>query len=327
MTPRLWPAVTLVIAACTGTAGPPERVSVPPGATFGAVTDSLVAHRLVQSRLAFKLLARMRGVDRSVRSGVYEFPRDASAFTILRTLSAGKVVAARLTVPEGLTARQIAALAAEHLSFPADSLLAAVRDPALADSVGLPHGSLEGFLRPETYIVPVDITARQLVRLMAEGFRKSWEPGWTARLDSMRLSETQLVTLASIVEGEARLDTERETIAAVYLNRMRLGIPLQADPTVQYAIELATGRKKVRLYQKDYGIASPYNTYLNPGLPPGPVNSPGRRSIEAALYPAIVPYLYFVASPDGHHAFARSYEEHLRNVARSRRAWAAEGNR
>jgi peptidoglycan lytic transglycosylase G len=128
----------------------------------------------------------------------------------------------------------------------------------------------------------------------------------------------QLITFASIVEGEARADDERETIAGVYHNRLRIGMALQADPTIQYAIFLATGRRKSRLFEKDYQFASPYNTYLHPGLPPGPVNSPSRRSIEASLYPAQVPYLYFVAGPDGHHLFARTYGEHLRNIAKIR---------
>ena len=154
---------------------------------------------------------------------------------------------------------------------------------------------------------------------MAEGFKAAWEPAWDARLDSLEMSRLQLVTLASIVEGEARADDERETIAGVYRNRLRIGMALQADPTVQYAIALTTGLAQTRLYEKDYQFHSPYNTYLNPGLPPGPVNSPSRRSIEASLYPAKVPYLYFVAGPDGRHIFSRTYSEHLRNVAEVRR--------
>jgi len=154
---------------------------------------------------------------------------------------------------------------------------------------------------------------------MVQNFQAAWQPGWTARLDTLNLSRNELLALASIVEGEARADDERETIAGVYRNRLRIRMALQADPTVQYAILLANGLRKPRLYQKDYLLSSPYNTYLHPGLPPGPVNSPGRRSIEAALYPADVRYLYFVAGPDGRHVFSRTYDEHLRNVAKMRR--------
>jgi UPF0755 protein len=160
----------------------------------------------------------------------------------------------------------------------------------------------------------------ELIRVMAEGFKNQWEPEWTSRLDTLRMTELQVVTLASIVEGEARADDEREVIAGVYYNRLRIGMALQADPTVQYAIALKTGSRKPRLYQKDYHFPSPYNTYLHIGLPPGPVNSPGRRSIEATLYPARVPYLYFVAGPDGRHMFSRTYDDHLRAVARARKA-------
>jgi UPF0755 protein len=298
-----------------------ERVTLPPGSTFNAVTDSLVAHGVVSSRLVFKLLARVRGVDRSVHAGVYEFAPHLSAWRVLGVLAAGKTAAVRFTVPEGLTILDVAALAAERLKVPEDSVLAAARDGRAASALlGFRVNSFEGFLRPETYALPLGMPAEELVRLMAQGFTAAWQPAWTARLDSLGMSELQLVTLASIVEGEARVDEERETIAGVYRNRLRIGMALQADPTVQYAIALATGRRKPRLYVKDYQFPSPYNTYLHPGLPPGPVNSPSRRSLEAALHPAKVPFLYFVAGPDGRHLFARTYAEHLSNVARSRRA-------
>jgi UPF0755 protein len=154
---------------------------------------------------------------------------------------------------------------------------------------------------------------------MADGFNASWKPEWNARLEALGWTRLEAVTFASIVEGEARADDERETIAGVYHNRLRIGMALQADPTVQYAIFLATGRRRPRLFTRDYQFRSPYNTYLHPGLPPGPVNSPSRRSIEASLYPAQVQYLYFVAGPDGRHVFSRTYNEHLRAIAKVRR--------
>jgi UPF0755 protein len=160
---------------------------------------------------------------------------------------------------------------------------------------------------------------------MARGFLAAWKPEWDARLASLGWSRAQAVTFASIVEGEARADDERETIAGVYHNRLRIGMALQADPTVQYAIFLATGKRKPRLFTRDYQFRSPYNTYLHPGLPPGPVNSPGLRSLEASLYPAKVPYLYFVAGPDGRHVFSRTYSEHLRAIARVRSRGAGAG--
>lgn len=312
-------ALTALAASACGSSAQSARVILPPGASFGAVTDSLAAHGVIRHRRWFKLLARIRGVDRSVHAGVYEFPARTSEWTVLGMLAKGKKAALRFTVPEGLTIQDVATLAAERLGIPEDSFVAAARDGKTATALlGIPVSSFEGFLRPETYILPADIDAVELVRLMAESFKAEWQPGWNARLDSLKMSQLQVVTLASIVEGEARADDERETIAGVYRNRLRIGMALQADPTVQYAISLKRGRRKSRLFQKDYQIKSPYNTYLNPGLPPGPVNSPSRRSLEAALYPADVRYLYFVAGPDGRHVFSRTYNDHLRAVSRIR---------
>jgi UPF0755 protein len=255
-----------------------------------------------------------------VQAGVYEFPPGTQPWAVLDVLAKGAAVSQKFTVPEGLTIPEVATLAASRLGLPADTVLAAAADGAAASALlGFPVRSFEGFLRPETYTLPFSVHANELIRLMAEGFKSGWEPAWTARLDSIGMTQLQLVAFASIVEGEARADDERETIAGVYHNRLRIGMALQADPTVQYAIFLATGRRKTRLFDRDYQIKSPYNTYLHPGLPPGPVNSPGRRSLEASLYPAKVPYLYFVAGQDGRHVFARTYAEHLRNIAQVRR--------
>ncbi len=311
--------LALLLLAC-GTNPSPERVTVPPGTSFSAVTDTLAAHGVVSNRVWFKLLARVRGADRSVRAGVYEFAPGLSAWKVLDILASGDEVATRFTVPEGLTIPEVAALAQERLGIPADSFVAAAQDSAAASrTLGFPARSFEGFLRPETYSLRHGTTAAELVRVMAEGFLAAWRPEWDTRLDTLRWTRLQLVTFASIVEGEARADDERETIAGVYHNRLRIGMALQADPTVQYAIFLATGRRKPRLFTRDYQFRSPYNTYLHPGLPPGPVNSPSRRSLEASLYPARVPYLYFVAGPDGRHVFSRTYQEHLRAIARVRR--------
>ena len=310
----------LSVAAC-GSSQKPARVILPAGASFSAVTDSLKAHGVITHPGSFKLLARVRGVDRSVHAGVYEFPAGTSPWKVLTMMARGQKAALRFTVPEGLTIPEVASLAAEKLGIPPDSFVAAARDSGAATTLlGMRVPSFEGFLRPETYLLPADIKARELVRVMAEGFNAEWVPAWNARLDSLKMNRVALVTLASIVEGEARADEERETIAGVYHNRLRIGMPLQADPTVQYAIILKRGKRKARLFVKDYQIDSPYNTYLNRGLPPAPVNSPGRRSIEAALHPAEVRYLYFVAGPDGRHVFSRTYNEHLRAIRKIRDA-------
>ena len=315
-------AVALVPSTCftSSTLGEPQRIVIQPGTGFGAVTDSLVARGVVTHPTWFKFLARARGLDRAVQAGAYEFRPGESAWQVLNTLKSGRTAATRFTVPEGLTLRELSALAQNRLGIPAESALAAARDPIEIAALELAGPSVEGFLFPETYQIPVASTGRDLVRIMTRGFLEAWKPEWDARLTELGMTREQAVTLASIVEGEARVDEEREVIAGVYHNRLRIGMALQADPTVQYAIELRTGKSKQRLFEKDYQTPSPYNTYLNPGLPPGPVNSPGRRSIEATLYPAAVPYLYFVAGEGGRHLFSRTYDEHLRAVAQSRRA-------
>jgi UPF0755 protein len=323
---RPFPSILAVLALACGSSAQTARVILPPGASFAAVTDSLKAHGVIAHPRWFKLMARIRGMDRSVHAGVYEFPAGTSASSVLSMLAQGKKAALKFTVPEGLTLLEVGQLAAERLGIPQDSFMRAARDAKSATALlGFPVPSFEGFLRPETYILPADVGAAELVRVMTEGFKTAWKPEWDARLDSLKMSRLALVTFASIVEGEARADSERETIAGVYRNRLRIGMALQADPTVQYAISLKRGRRKTRLFQKDYQIQSPYNTYLYPGLPPGPVNSPSRRSLEASLYPANVQYLYFVAGPDGRHIFSRTYNEHLRAI-RKVRGSASSGN-
>jgi UPF0755 protein len=305
-------AATLACSA-EGT-GESVRITVPAGATFRQVTDTLVAHDLVGSRFWFTLLARIRRTDRSAKAGIYDLPHGASAWDLLTAIEKGRVAMVRFTAPEGLTLEDLADLAQERLGIPPDSVIKAAKDRARVNQLAVDAPSLEGYLLPETYSLPIPVTGSALVQAMVEEFQRRWNPAWDRRLDSLKLTRTQILALASIVEGEARHDDERATIAAVYSNRLRLGMALQADPTVQYAIQLATGERKKRLYFKDYEFPSPYNTYLNPGLPPGPVNSPGIKSIEAALYPADVPWLYFVAGPDGHHIFSRTLVEHNRAI-------------
>lgn len=316
---RILPCL-LVAAACGAAANAPtERVTIPPGATVRVVADSLAAHGIISSRRWFRLVARAGGYERKLRIGTYELPRGAGALASLRAIASGKAVLARLTVPEGFTLFDIAEAAERDLGIPRGEMLEEARDTALLREYDVPASDFEGFLRPETYLFAPGITAATLVRTMAETFRNDWDPAWSASASAQGLDRLAVVTLASIVEGEAAVDADRPLVAAVYRNRLRIGMPLQADPTVQYAIQLATGQRKPRLYEKDYAFESPYNTYLHPGLPPGPVGAPSRKSIEATLAPAPVPYLYFVAGPDRHHIFSRTYAEHLGAIRRLRR--------
>ena len=311
-----------LVGACGGAPAnaPTEEVFLPPGAGFNEMTDSLVAHRIVTNRRWFGFLSRVGRYDRRLKAGFYDLKQGEAPLALLKILAAGSEKTARFTVPEGFTLLDIAEVAESTLGLPPDSIKAAATDTAVLREFGVDAESLEGFLLPETYFVSRMITARGLVREMATLFRQRWNPAWDDRAKALGLSRIDLVTMASIVEGEARVDEDRPIVAAVYLNRRRIRMPLQADPTVQYAIQITTGKRKPRLFLRDYQFPSPFNTYLHPGLPPGPVGAPSTKSIEAVLDPAPVPFLYFVAGLDGKHVFTKTYGEHLRAIARIRAA-------
>jgi len=224
-----------------------------------------------------------------------------------------------VTIPEGFTLAQIEPLLTAKLGVARDSVLAAVSDTALLTRLDVPTSTVEGYLFPDTYFFPPGTSARVATQAMVRRFEQRWRPEWGARLDTLGVSRHDLLTLASIVEREAKKPEERAVIAAVYWNRLRKGMLLQADPTVQYALP----EYQKRLLTKHLAVKSRYNTYKYPGLPPGPIASPGVASIRATLYPANAPFLYFVAHPDGHHEFRVKLEEHNAAVRVARRAWDA----
>jgi UPF0755 protein len=311
--------MTVGIAACGPAPDAPRaRVVIPPGASVHAIADTLAAHGVISSERWFRVLARLGGYDRRLQSGPYELIRGQGARSALKALTGGHAVLTRFTVPEGFTLLDIVLAAESTLGIPRDRFLPVTRDTALLREFAVPAASFEGFLKPETYLFADGVGPEVVVRTMAEAARAEWDASFAAGAASQGLDRLTATILASLVEGEAKVEQDRPLVAAVYRNRLRIGMPLQADPTVQYAIELATGERKPRLYEKDYGFKSPYNTYLNAGLPPGPVGSPGRKSIEAVLAPADVPFLYFVAGPGGAHYFSRTYAEHLRAIRRLR---------
>jgi UPF0755 protein len=199
---------------------------------------------------------------------------------------------------------------------PADSVRVAAADTAWKRRLNVPTETLEGYLFPATYSFPEGTTAREAVTAMLERFESVWKPEWDARLQAMSISRNDAMAMAAIVEKEARKPEERPIISAVYWNRVKKGMRLQADPTVQYALP----EHKERVYYKDLAVDSKYNTYRNAGLPPGPIASPGEASIVAALNPANVTFLYFVAHPDGHHEFRNTFAEHERAIADIKRA-------
>jgi UPF0755 protein len=320
-------AGALLVCACAGPAdiAHTEHIIVPRRATLAAVTDSLVAHGVVTSPGRFRIAARvlgtvwpkLRGVDRRLRPGRYEFPVGERWTVILRALITGRTDDEYVTVPEGSTVAEIAQAARRTLHVDSAAFVAVARDPAFRERLGVPD-----YLFPAIYRVPYDAQPQQLVAQMVRHFLAVWDTAWDrlAR-DSLGMTRHEVLTLASIVEAEARRNSERAVIAGVYLNRLRGRRPmrLEADPTVIYAL----GRPVRRVLLRDLRVASPYNTYLHYGLPPGPINSPGRASILAVLRPARHRYLFFVARPDGTHMFSRTGHEHADSVAVARRLRAA----
>lgn len=312
--------LAFLVIACGGKSSPGvARATIPPRATLRVAAESLSRAGLIRSPMMFRYYAKFRGGERSIRAGTYELRKDLGYRGILDALSGGKGLVKSVTIPEGYSVSQVVRAVSAKLQVPPESVEVAVRDTAWRRRLDVPAASLDGYLFPDTYTVPEGATARQLVGLMVKRFEQVWKPEWTARLDTIGLTRNDVLTLASIVEKEARLPPERPVIAGVYMNRLRQGMLLQADPTVQYALPA----HQTRLLYKHLRVKSPYNTYMNKGLPPGPIASPGRASIEAALYPAQVPYRYFVAFPDGHHEFRATIAQHEAAVRESRKAWAA----
>jgi UPF0755 protein len=294
-------------------AAPEQIVTIPRGTATPAIGRLLVEAGVVRDETTFRVAVWLSGDDRRLQAGEYRFDRPMSAIDVLAKIARGEVVLLTLTFPEGLTIVEMAGVfessgfgtAAEFAAAARDATLVAAFDPAARD--------LEGYLFPDTYAFPRGTTARAVVEQMVEQFEDVLTPALREQARGRDLSIRQLVTLASLVEKETARPDERATVAGVYANRLRIGMPLQCDPTVIYALQLA-GRYDGNIRRADLAIDSPYNTYRYPGLPPGPIAAPGRGAIEAAAAPADVPYLYFVSRNDGSHVFARTLTEHNRNV-------------
>ena len=312
-------ALALAAVAACSSDEPPVRVTIPVGASMKVAADSLDRAGVIGSPRLFRLYAKLRGSDRAVKAGTYVLRPDASWEAMLGSLREGRGLVNTVLIPEGFTLAQIQEQLVAKLGVPADSVMAAAIDTAHLRRLDLPTPTVEGYLFPDTYFFPPGTSARTAVATMVRRFEQRWRAEWDARLDSLAITRHDVMTLASIVEREARLAEERPVIAAVYWNRLRKGMLLQADPTVQYALP----QYQSRLLNRHLDVKSPYNTYRNKGLPPGPIASPGVASIQATLYPTAVPFLYFVAYPDGHHEFRVRLEDHQAAARLARRAWRA----
>lgn len=309
-------ALFLMAVARRGPTADVEMV-VPSGATFGAVTDTLTARGVVTSVGLFRIYARLRGDDRNIKSGRYLIPAGSGWRTVLETLTTGRVVTVPMTIPEGFWLIHMAPRIAEITGASEADVLAVLQAPGVDTLYGVPGPGLEGYLFPDTYYFARGVTPSTVIQAMVDRYREAWTPERRARLDSLDLGEREVVTLASIIQAEARIVDEMPTIASVYHNRIERGWLLQADPTVLYALG---GRRERLLYAAIDSVAdNPYNTYSQRGLPPGAIGAPGDLAMQAALYPADTDFMYFVARPDGSHAFTRTLAEHNREKEDSRR--------
>ncbi|AMV71106.1 endolytic transglycosylase MltG [Desulfuromonas carbonis] len=291
---------------------PGTEVTVHRGAPFATIARTLAANGVVSEALPLQLLARWRSAGNRVQAGTYRFSNAATPGEILDRLVAGDVLRTTLTIPEGWTLREIAARIEAKGLADAREILRLGQDASFVHTLGIPAGSLEGYLFPETYSLAAGTSPEAILQMMVAEFRRRLTPELIAAAREQGLDEHQLVTLASIVQKEAGSETEMPLIAAVFSNRLQRRMPLQADPTVIYGITDFDGN----LTRAHLAAKTPYNTYRIAGLPPGPIASPGSAALTAAAHPAAVDYLYFVARGDGSHAFSATLAEHNRAVRR-----------
>lgn len=285
----------------------PVYLKIKTGSTVTIIAESLATHGIISSSDDFIFMTKLFGNVKKLKAGGYHLHKGQSAYKAMKIIVNGKVSTITVVIPEGLSSYEIASIFSKKLELDSTSIIDLINDPTFISSFDLSERSLEGYLYPNTYSFFWGISEQEAIQTLVKEFQKQFvdslkqivlDQGWTVH---------NIVTLASIIEGEAMIDNERPIISAVYHNRLKRGIPLQADPTIQYIIP--DGPR--RLLKRDLKIDSPYNTYLYAGLPPGPVNNPGIRSIIAAIYPSDAEYIYFVAKGDGSHIFSNTLKEHL----------------
>lgn len=299
-----------------GQPGAAVEVEIPEGATGREIGRILADQKLIEHEGFFRLAMQIEGIDPNIRHGAYELHRGLSAVQLLHLLLEGPTAylhanQVRVTIPEGLSIPQAAALVDEPSKF-----FEAASDRDLIARLGITTDSLEGFLMPNTYFFDSAPEPIVLVERMVRQFEKEWEVLIAEHPGAAHLDKLYLVTVASLVERETKVDEERPLVAQVIYNRIENKMPLQMDSTLQFALN----KYGQRMLDEDKQVRSPYNTYRNRGLPPGPICSPGLASLRAAMAPADVPYLYFVSNADGQtHTFSSTLDEHNRAVARFRR--------
>jgi len=283
---------------------------VPPGQGLQTTAQRLHEAGLIRHPFKFRMLARLKGDDKRIQAGEYLFSPSFPPSKILQIMVDGKVYLHKLTVPEGYTLQQIAALVAQEKLGDESEIVKAAADRARLKEKGIEADTFEGYLFPDTYHFPRNVSPEKIITTMVQKFWDVFTPEWRERCRLLGFSIHEVVTLASIIEKETGVPEERPIISSVFHNRLKKRMRLESDPTVIYRIKGFNGN----LTRKDLDIRDPYNTYQNRGLPPGPIASPGLESLKAALYPADTKYLYFVSRNDKTHHFSANLEDHNRAV-------------
>ncbi|MEN6460235.1 MAG: endolytic transglycosylase MltG [Syntrophomonas sp.] len=289
-------------------------VVIPAASNARQIASVLKQHNLIRSESIFSSYCRRNNLDNQLKAGHFQFSRSQSLQEIVLTITQGKTVSLTLTIPEGYTVKQIGELLVKRKICSTEQWQQAIQKDysyEFLDAAGKSHG-LEGFLFPDTYSISEKPTAEEILNKMLKNFDKVWNTNFAGQAQAKNIDMYQTITLASMIEKEARLGSERKTISGVIQNRLKSGMPLQIDATVVYCLG---GNKNTVTYQ-DLKVDSPYNTYKYSGLPPGPIACPGKAAIEAALNPAKHSYYYYVAKGDGSHYFSRTYAEHLQAKAK-----------
>ncbi|MFZ2055159.1 MAG: endolytic transglycosylase MltG [Candidatus Aminicenantales bacterium] len=291
------------------------HVEVEKGMGANAVARLLKERGIIGARLPFVVSYRLFFHPRKIKAGEYVLTSPLQTKEILDILVKGRVYLHPVTIPEGLTAREIAPLISPLLAEGEAGFIKAFRDPGPILSLDPQAENLEGYLFPETYSFPKNISSVDAVQAMIGQFRTVFSGAWAARADSLRMSVRQIVTVASLIEKETSLPEEKRLVSAVFHNRLRIGMKLDCDPTIIYALK-QKGLFNGNLTKRDLALDSPYNTYRYSGLPPGPICNPGKEALEAAIHPAPEDYLYFVSRNDASHHFSRTFVEHQNAVRR-----------
>ncbi|HEY3251318.1 MAG TPA: endolytic transglycosylase MltG [Ignavibacteria bacterium] len=289
-------------------------IKITRGENLRTVAVKLEDNRIIFSKYFFIGLGKIFGYQTNIIPGHYSFPNGLSNIEILKLITDASVVRTIVvTIPEGLNIRQMGRLLQRQIGIDSTRFVEETKNDSLIKTLGISAVNLEGYLFPDTYRISFGgpSSEKEIIRILLAEFRKRITPDIKDGMKKKKLTLNELITMASIIEAETKYEAEKKTIAGVYYNRLKKRLRLEADPTVQYV--LPDGPKK-RLMYSDLKYPSPYNTYLNRGLPPGPINNPGLSSILAALYPEEHSYLYFAAKGDGSHRFAKTYEEHKKNA-------------